>query len=449
MSLPVSAACDVRRARLSELVEATIAETRRQGASAASATVTASTGLSVTVRMGELETIEHHRGKHLLVTVYFGHKTAHATTTDFSGSAIEETVRAACHIAAHTEEDPCAGLADADRMANEIPDLDLFHPWNLAPEAAIDLALEAETSARDLDRRITNSDGALVNLYESTLVYGNTHGFVGGYDSTRHGISCTVVAEAEGQKQRDHWHTVSRNPSELAPAAEVGTIAARRALDRLGARKVQTCSVPVVFAPDQAIRLFRSFVAAIRGSSLYREASFLLDHLGKQVFSSRVAIAERAHIPGALGSSPFDAEGVRTDDRELVTDGVLHGYVLDSYAARKLGMQSTGNSGGIHNLIVRPGEHDLAGLLATMGTGLLVTELLGMGVNIVTGDYSRGAAGFWVEGGEIKFPVEEITIAGNLRDMFLGVQALGRDVDVRSNIRTGSVLIDRMIVAGD
>ncbi len=435
--------------RLTELTRSTLAAATRQGASAASATITADSGLSVTVRMGEIETVEHHRSKHLGVTVYFGQKTGSATTTDFEPEAIDDTVGAACRIARYTQEDQYTGLAEADRMAKAIPDLDLYHPWALDPEEATRLALETEAAALGRDPRITNSEGASVSRHEGRYVFGNTHGFIGGFSGTRHSISCGVIAEADPEKQRDHWYSASRVPQSLEPAAEIGTKAAERALKRLGSQRIATRTVPVIFAADQATRLFGSFIAAISGASLYRQASFLLDHLGKPVFAEHVCITEEPHLPAGLGSSPFDSEGVGTERRELVQDGVLEGYVLDSYAARKLGMQSTGNAGGVHNLVVKPGPHDLDGLIGTMGRGLLVTELMGMGVNIVTGDYSRGAAGFWVEGGEIQFPVQEITIAANLRDMFRGIVEIGKDVELRSAIRTGSVLIDKMTIAGD
>lgn len=436
-------------AELEALVDAALGEARRQGASSAAATAGANFGLSVTVRLGELETIEHHRNKSLGVTVYFGQRQGSATTTDFRPEALRETVAAACRIAAHTEDDPCAGLADAELMAREVPDLELFHPWGLTPERATELALETEAAARDLDPRITNSEGATVSELEGAYVYGNTHGFVGGYASTRHSIACAAIAEDGSGMQRDDWYTISREPDALEPAQAVGRRAAERALGRLGAQRLATRSVPAIFAADQATRLFRSFIAAIQGASLYRQASFLLDHLGKPVFADWMDVREEPHLPRALGSAPFDNEGVATRPRHLVRGGLLEGYVLDSYSARKLGLKTTGNAGGVHNLVVSPGRHDLAALLDLMGTGVLVTELMGMGVNIVTGDYSRGFAGFWVEGGRIRHPVQEVTIAGNLRDMFRGIREVGTDVDRRGGIRTGSVLIDRMTVAGE
>ena len=433
---------------MTALVEEILEEATLQGASSACASVGAGSGLSVNVRMGELETVEHHRSKSLAVTVYFGQRTGSASSTDLAPAALKETVSAACRIARYTEEDDCAGLADADLMATDIPDLDLFHPWELEAEEATQLALETESAARDVDSRITNSEGAGVSTYQGNHVYANTHGFIGGYTGTRHTLSCTVIAEQGEEKQRDYWYGTSRRADHLESGKDIGRRAGQRAVRRLGGRQLSTRNAPVVFPADQAIRLFGSFVAAIRGSSLYRKATFLLDHLDKPVFPELVQIREEPHIPGALGSSPFDNEGVATEARDLVSDGVLQGYVLDSYSGRKLGMRTTGNAGGVHNLIIAAGDKSLEQLLENMGTGLLISELIGMGVNIVTGDYSRGAAGFWVEDGQIQYPVEEITIAGNLKDIFNGIQAIGSDVDTRSNIHTGSILIDNMTIAG-
>ncbi|NIR30032.1 MAG: metalloprotease PmbA [Gammaproteobacteria bacterium] len=434
--------------RLEALVDEVLKETARQGASAAEAAISTSSGLSVAVRLGEVETIEHVRDKGLGVNAYFGHKKGSASTTDFAPAAVKETVRAACEIACYTAEDPCAGLADAELMAREVPDLDLFHPWELEPDAAIRLALESEDAARSVDPRITNSEGASVDRYRQSHVYGNTHGFIGGYSGTRHSISCSVIAQDEAGMQRDHWYTVGCSPDDLEAAAEVGRKAGERALRRLDARQVPTCSVPVLFSAEVASGLFAHFVAAVSGGNLYRNASFLVDHLGRQIFPQHLRIHEQPHLAKALGSAPFDNEGVATRARDIVSQGVLQGYVLSSYSARKLGTQTTGNAGGVHNLTVEPGSHGFDDLVRLMGEGLIVTDLMGMGINIVTGDYSRGASGYWVEGGEIRYPVQEITIAGNLRDMFLGIREVGNDVDRRGNVRTGSVLIERMTVAG-
>lgn len=435
--------------RLRTIAVEALSEASRQGASAASAAIGASAGLSASVRLGDVETIEHHLNKGLTVSVYFGQKRGWATTSDFATQAVNDTVSAACRIARFTSEDDCAGLADPELLATDFPELSLYHPWSLTPQQATDLALDAENAARAFDRRISNSEGAEVTHLESSHIFANTHGFCEGYTTTRHSIRCAVIAESDAGMQRDDWYSMSRDPKSLEAADAIGRKAAERAVKRLNARKLKTQSVPVIFCADVATSILGHFITAISGGSLYRKSSFLLDHLGKQVFPKHIEIREEPHIPVGLGSAPFDGEGVATHARHLVKDGILEGYVLSSYSARKLGMQTTGNAGGIHNLIVTPGTHDLDGLMDTMQTGLVVTELMGMGVNKVTGDYSRGASGFWVERGEIQYPVEEITIAGNLRDMFMGIQEVGMDVDERSNIRTGSLLIDQMTVAGE
>lgn len=433
---------------LRQLADEAVAEAKRRGASQAEAAISTSAGLEVTVRLGDVETIEHTRDRSLGLSVYFGQCKGSASTTDFAPAAIHESVAAACTIARHTAEDDCAGLADAELMAVDPPDLDLHHPWPLDVEQAIALALTCENAARAADTRIRNSEGASVSRHDGEYVYANSHGFNGGYASSRHGMSCSVIAQSDAGMQRDYWYTQSRRPELLQDAAEVGAMAAQRALARLDGRRLGTRSVPVLYAAELAGGLFGHFIAAIRGGSLYRRASFLLDHQGKQIFPQWMRIHEQPHLPAGIGSTAFDSEGVTTAPRDIVSDGVLQGYVLSSYAARKLGLATTANAGGVHNLTVAPGELDRAGLLREMGTGLLVTELMGMGINIVTGDYSRGAAGFWVENGEIAYPVEEITVAGNLRDMFRGMLAVGNDVDTRGNLRTGSVLIDKMTVAG-
>jgi len=433
---------------LQGIVTTILDEAKRQGASAAEAGVNAESGLSVTVRLGEVETVEHNRDKGLGVTVYFGQRKGSASTSDFSREAIRETVAAASAVAKYTAEDPCAGLAEAALMAKDIPDLDLYHAWELSAEHAIGLAQECEAAARETDKRITNSEGATVSSHAGYRVYGNSHGFLGAYPSSRHSVSCAVIADDGHGMQRDYWYTVARDSGDLESAHSVGRRAGERTVRRLNGRRLPTQQAPVLFVAEVAGGLFGSFIRAIRGESLYRKSSFLLDQLGEAVFPSFMRIHEQPHLRKALGSSPFDGEGVATRARDLITDGVLQGYVLDSYSARKLGMETTGNAGGVHNLTIDPGPLDFAGLLKEMDKGLLVTEMMGMGVNIVTGDYSRGAAGFWVENGEIQYPVEEITIAGNLRDMFKGIAAVGSDVDTRGNTRTGSVLIERMTIAG-
>ena len=434
--------------RLEAMIGDLVAEARRQGASAAEAAISIESGLCVTVRMGTVETIEHNRDKGLGVTVYFGRRKGTASTSDFTPAAIRQAVSAACTIARYTAEDECAGLANPELMAKNIPDLDLNHPWHLDAETAIALAEECEGEARAADQRITNSEGATVTSHEGTSIYGNSHGFSGCYATTRHSVSCAVIASDNNGMQRDYWYSVARDRNELEPPAEIGRRAARRAVKRLGARRLPTQQAPVIFAAEIAGGLLSHFVRAISGGNLYRHASFLEGQLGKQVFPGFVHIHENPHLKKALGSAPFDNEGVATYTHDLVSEGVIRSYVLDSYAARKLGMETTGNSGGVHNLLIDTGQHDLAGLLRQMGNGLLVTELMGMGVNIVTGDYSRGAAGYWVEHGEIAFPVEEITIAGNLPDMFMHIREIGNDVDIRGNIRTGSILVDGITIAG-
>jgi len=435
-------------ARLEEMVQAVVARARAAGADQVEAGVSFDVGLSVTVRLGETETLEFNRDRVLGLTVYFGHRKGTASTADFGPDGIEATVRAACDVARYTSEDPCAGLADAERLAKVIPDLDLYHPWELGPEQAIVLAKECEAAARTLDPRIENSEGATVSSYAGLRVKANSLGFHGSYKSSYHSISCSVIGRQGEEMQRDYWSTAARDRAGLEQPADVGRKAGERTVRRLGTRKLSTRTAPVIVAAESAGSLFGHFINAISGSSLYRKSSFLLDNLGRPVFPGFMHIHEQPHLPGGLGSAPYDSEGVATQARDIVSGGILQGYVLNSYAARKLGMQTTGNAGGVHNLTVEPGELDLGGLLREMGNGLLVTEFIGFGVNIVTGDYSRGAAGFWVEQGEIAYPVDEITVAGNLRDMFMGIAAVGTDVDLRGNVRTGSVLIDHMMIAG-
>ena len=437
------------QSQLDDIVGLILAEATSQGASAADAGVSVETGLSVTVRLGEVETLEYHRDQALGVTVYFGNCKGSASTSDFNEQAVRESVQAACDIARYTNEDDCAGLADAELMAREIPDLDLYHPWGLSAEQAIDRALDCENAARELDTRITNSEGATLSSHVGLRVSGNTHGFAGGYRSSRHSVSCAVIGEQDGQMQRDYWYAAARDSGDMSSAADVGRIASERTLRRLGSRSLKTREAPVIFAAELASGLFGGFISAVRGGSQYRQSSFLLDYLGKQVFPEFMHIHEQPLLKKAMGSAPFDAEGVATRPRDLIRDGILESYVLDTYSARKLGMQTTGNAGGVHNLTIDHGPNDLRGLMKEMDTGLLVTELMGQGVNIVTGDYSRGAAGFWVEGGEIQYPVDEITIAGNLREMFLNIVDVGNDVDLRGNTRTGSVLVEKMMIAGN
>lgn len=429
-------------------VEAIIAEARRQGASACEVAVSVEQGLSTTVRQGEVETVEFNRDQGFGITLYVGQRKGSASTSASGEAAIRETVAAALAIAQHASEDDCAGLADAALMARELPELDLYHPWDLAPERAVELALSCEEAAFAHDPRISNADGTTLNTHLGCRVYGNSHGFVGGYASSRHSLSCVMIAEGDGQMQRDYWYDVNRQGELLADPALIGRKAAERSVARLGARPVPTCEVPVLFAAELATGLFGSFLGAISGGNLYRHSSFLEGALGQQLFPEWLSLDERPHIPRAMASAAFDGDGLATYAKPFVAGGELVSYVLGTYSGRKLGMPSTANSGGVHNLFVSHGDEDQQALLRRMGRGLLVTELMGHGLNMVTGDYSRGAAGFWVENGEIQFPVQEVTIAGNLRDMFRQIVAVGSDLELRGNIRTGSVLIERMTVAG-
>jgi len=421
---------------------------KRNGASAAETEVSEAYGQSVTVRRGAVETIEYNRDKGVGVTVYIDHRRGHASTSDFAPKAVRQTVEAALSIARFTASDDAAGLADAALLAHEIPDLDLYHPWSLPVDNAIELARECEAAALAVDSRITNSEGASVSTQQSHFAYGNTLGFLSGYPSSRHTIMCSVIAGEGDDMQRDDWYAQARAAGDLENVREVGRRAGQRCVRRLSARRLATMQVPVLFEAPIASSLLGHFVGAVSGGSLYRKASFLLDSLGQQVFSAPVRIHDVPHLKRGLASSPFDDEGVATRRREIVERGVLLGYFLGSYSARKLGMTSTGNAGGNHNLLLDSTGEDFSALLRKMGRGLLVTELLGMGVNAVTGDYSRGAAGFWVENGELAYPVQEITIAGNLKDMFRAIAAVGTDVVVRGARQCGSILVDGMTVAG-
>jgi PmbA protein len=432
------------------IIQLSLEESRRLGATQAEAAVSQDSGLSVTVRLGEVETLEHQRDRSMGVTVYMGQRKGSASTADFSLDAVRATVAKAASIARFTAEDPFSGLADAGLMAREVPALDLFHPWEVTADEGIEIAKGCEAAALAFDPRINNSEGASLATHRGMHLYGNSHGFLGGYPTTSHTLSCVVLAGSGDEMQRDYWYTTARDWRELEGAEAVGRESARRTLARLNPRKLATRRAPVLFVPDIARGLIGHFTAAIRGSNQYRQSSFLLNAAGTQVFPKGFSIAERPHLPKGAGSAPFDEEGVATRDRELIADGVLTGYILSSYSARKLGLTTTGNAGGAHNLLVRPttgGGFDA--LLAQLGTGLVVTELMGQGVNTVTGDYSRGAAGYWVEGGELKYPVAEITIAGNLKSMLAGIVAVGDDVDARGSIRVGSVLVGEMTIAGE
>jgi PmbA protein len=443
--------CDA--AELRELAQLVLDRARRAGASGCDCDVSEAYGLTVTVRKGQPDVIEHNRDRSVGVSIYLGERPkvrrGHASTSDFSRAALEQTVDAAAAIARHTAEDDCAGLPETDRLARDLPDLDLFHPWPLTTEDAMELTRRCEAAALAVSKKITNSEGATVSAQHSQFVFANSLGFMGGYPGARHYLSCSVIAEDKGLMQRDDWFSASRVPAQLADPEALGRYAGQRAVARLGSRKIATCRAPVLFEAPVANHLIGHFLSAVTGGNLYRKTSFLVDSLGKQVFSPVIRIEEKPLVPQGSSSTPFDEEGVATRDRLIVRDGMLEGYFLGSYSARKLGMQSTGNAGGHHNLFVRSDGPDFRGMLRKMQRGLLVTELLGQGVNLVTGDYSRGAAGYWVEGGEIRFPVEEITIAGNLREIFKGIVAVGSDVLVRSGRSCGSILVENMTIAGE
>ena len=438
--------------QLREFAQTALDHARALGASACECDVSEGFGLSVSVRKGAIDTLEHNRDKGLGVSVHFGArprvKRGHASTSDFSPAAIRQTVEAAAAIARHTAEDDCAGLPERGMLATGSPDLDLFHPWTISPEDAIDVALRCEAAAFALSPKLKNTEGTSVSAQHSQFVFANSLGFMQGYPTTRHSLGCSMIAEEKGQMQRDDWYSSSRVPERLADPVALGRYAGERALARLRSRKIPTCQVPVLFEAPIAGGLISHFVSAVSGGSLYRKSSFLLDSLGKKAFSPIVSIEERPYLRQGMASATFDDEGVATLTRPIVTKGVVKGYFLGSYSARKLGMQSTGSAGGNQNLVVQPGSLDFRGLLKKMNRGLLVTELLGQGINLITGDYSRGAAGYWVENGEIQYPVEEITVAGNLAKMFKGIVGVGNDVLVRGSRESGSILVESMTVAG-
>ena len=435
--------------KLKELATDVLKYATERGASAAETEVSEGLGQTVTVRQGEVETIEYNRDKGIGVTVYIGKQRGHASTSDFTSRAMRDTVDAALSIAKFTASDDCAGLADPDLLARTVPELDLWHPWDLPVERAIELAQACEAAGFAVDARVSNSEGATVSTHETQFAYGNTLGFLDGYPSSRHGVWCSLIAGKNDAMQRDDWYETARDPADLPGPDTVGRRAGERAIQRLGARKIATTQVPVLFEAPIAASLLGHFTAAVSGGSLYRRSSFLLDSIGQQVFAPHVKVSDLPHIPKGVASSPFDDEGVATRARDIVSDGIVRGYFLGSYSARKLGLRSTGNAGGNHNLVLQDTGEDFTALLRKMGTGLLVTELMGQGVNSVTGDYSRGAAGYWVENGSIAYPVQEITIAGNLKDMFRGIAAVGTDIVRRGSRQCGSILVERMTVAGD
>ena len=437
------------RSALCSLAQQVLDYAAKAGASACEVDVSEGFGQSVAVRRQAVDTIEYNRDKGLGITVYIGQRRGHASSSDFSLHALQATVDAALAIARFTAEDDCAGLPDAKLLAKKSMDLDLFHPWAVSVEQAIDIASRCEQAAFDVSPLINNSEGANVSAQQSQFISANSLGFMDGFATTRHYVSCSVIAGEGDDMQRDDWYVSQRNPALFGDPEAIGDYAARRALSRLNARKLSTRKCPVIFEAPLASGLIGNYVYAVSGGSLYRKTSFLIDSLDKQIFPDFMQISERPHIKGALASSAFDDDGVATKDREVVKDGRVEGYFLSTYSARKLGMKTTGNAGGSHNLRIQSGSHNLGGLLREMGTGLLVTELLGQGVNYVTGDYSRGAAGYWVENGVIAYPVHEITIAGNLKQMFAGIAEIGTDIEVRGSKQVGSILIDRMTIAGN
>lgn len=440
--------------RLAELSQRLLAHCRTRGASQAEVSCSEETGLNVSVRMGEVETVESTRDRGIAVTVYFGQRKGSASTADLREESLDATVEQACAIARHTEHDDAAGLADAELMATPLPDgswrdFDSWHPWAIDADRAIDLALAAEAAGRERDPRIENSDGASVGSGESIGVYANSHGFIGRERSTQHSLGCALIAGRGDDMQRDGWYTIGLSADDLESPAAVGRKAAERTVARLQPRSVATGEYPVLFAAEMARSLVGHLIGAVSGGALYRRASFLVDTAGTQLFPDWFGIDELPFLRRGLRSSAFDADGVATRESALVDAGVLQRYVLGTYSARKLGLQTTGNAGGVHNLQVRANAGGFDALLAGMGRGLLVTELMGQGVNAITGDYSRGAGGFWVEDGAIQYPVDNITVAGNLKAMFRAIEAVGADVDPRSHVRTGSILVGRMTVAGE
>ncbi|MFC3549964.1 metalloprotease PmbA [Lysobacter cavernae] len=422
---------------------------RAHGASQAEVSCSEESGLSVNVRMGEVETVESTRDRGIAVTVYFGQRKGSASTADLREDSLDATVEQACAIARHTEHDAAAGLAEAELMARDLREFDSWHPWVIDADRAIDLALACEQAGRESDARIENSDGASVGTGESIGVYANSHGFIGHERSTQHSLGCALIAGRGDAMQRDGWYSIALAADDLEPAAAIGRKAAQRAASRLAPRQIATGEYPVLFAAEMARSLVGHLLGAVSGGALYRRASFLLDSAGTQLFPDWFAIDELPFLSRGFRSSSFDAEGVATRESPLVKGGVLQRYILGSYSARKLGLQTTANAGGVHNLQVEANAGDFEAMLAGMGRGLLVTELMGQGVNTVTGDYSRGAAGFWIEDGQIQYPVDGITVAGNLRNMFQSIEAVGSDVDPRSHVRTGSILVGRMTVAGE
>ena len=433
---------------LEDIVSLVLDEAREQGVDQAEAAASHAIGLCATARLGSVESLEYTNDRGVGVTVYKDQKKGSASTSDFSPAALREAVIKACSFAKYTAADEHSGLADKELMARDIPDLDLAHEWEIQSDDAIRIAIDCEDAARGFDSRVTNSEGASVSSSSGVRAYGNTHGFLAGYPTTSHSINCVVIGESNGDMERDYWYSSARDAKDLESPQEIGKTAARRTVQRLGSRKIKTETAPILFAPEVASGFIGHAIRAVSGGAQYRKSSFLLNAVDEQIFPDFVQIQERPHIPKALGSTPYDAEGVATRERDLVVDGVLQGYILGSYSARRLGLQTTANAGGAHNLLVPGAGEDMESLIKSMHRGFLVQELIGQGVNAVTGDYSRGAVGHWVENGEISYPVHEITIAGNLKDLYQRISAIGNDQDLRSGIRCGSLLVDAMTIAG-
>lgn len=439
---------DQDKQQLLTVVEQVLDFAKSAGATSADVAASMGTGFSVEARLGDVETIEHNYDKGVSITLYRDKASGSVSTSDVSKEALLKAVQSAMNIAHYTAEDPYSGLADEDLMATEFPDLAVYHPWGLTPQQAIEKTIECESIAREHDKRITNSDGVTLSTHEELVVYANSYGFIGVQKDTRHYLSCVMVAEKLDEMQRDYAYTIDCDPQKLTSIKSIAQQAAERTIARLGSKSVATQKIPVLFNTETARSLLGSFLSAINGGALHRKASFLVDHLGKPIFPSWLNLEEQPYLKGYINSTAFDDEGVQTRQKYLVENGILKSYMLDSYSARKLGMKTTANAGGVFNLQVSSGDKDFAGLIKQMDTGLIVTEVMGQGINITTGDYSRGASGFWVEKGEILFPVNEVTIAGNLKDIFANIVAIGHDVDRRGSIHTGSILIEQMMLAG-
>lgn len=432
---------------LKNLVQDALDEAKKQGATAAEVGLSTGSGLSVTARLGDVETIEHDCSQGFGLTVYFGQRKGSASSTDLSSLSLQETVKAACSIAKFASEDEFSGLPDPKMLATEFPDLDTNHPWSLDVEEAIKLAVECEDAARSFDKEITNSDGASVSSHQGIKIFGNSLGFLQGHQSTRHSANCSVIAQRGDEMQTNYWYSVARNANDLETAQQIGQKAAERTIKSLGCHPITTRVAPVLYTPEMASGLLSSLMGAISGGSLYRKASFLLESLDTQILPDFIRIHEQPYLKNALGSAAYDGEGVATKTRDIVSNGILRSYLLSTYSAKKLEMQSTGNASGFHNLSIDTSDNDFNAMLKKLDTGLLVTSLMGHGVNRITGDYSRGATGFWVENGQILHPVEEITIAANLKEMYKNLVAVGNDIDYRGNIHTGSILIEKMSIA--